>query len=267
MRVIDQRRFPPASPKLVEGRRAEKRLLPTRDCAGGFKDDGEPVRPALSKPEFKPGLRGHTNDELKVRGFHRGQGTKVSPAKGRIYVSNRFSAARDCLAPRLGPYVFERRNLLFAARSPNRYRTMANRVQHPPTTLCPRLPAAGAGGFPPTRFLDFLDAKCPMQLSHSSWTKKAVRSILRLDAVSTSKCTPLRLVLPVSPDLQKSPRMACDHQVLIGWQVRMQRRGCRLCLSADHVRGSPLRPAPALASGSPGRSPLGSEQHFRQPRR
>src|SRR4029077_1445730 len=34
VRVIDQRRFPPASPKLVEGTAGGKRLLPTRGCAG-----------------------------------------------------------------------------------------------------------------------------------------------------------------------------------------------------------------------------------------
>ena len=43
---------------------------------------------------------------MKVRGFHQGQVYQsVTPAEGRIYVSNRFSASRSSLAPRLGPYM------------------------------------------------------------------------------------------------------------------------------------------------------------------
>src|SRR5579863_555593 len=82
VKVIEQRRFPPASPKLVEGRRAEKRLLPTRDCAGGFNNDGEPVRPALSKPELRRGPRGHTSDEVESARIPSGPGvSKSHPSK------------------------------------------------------------------------------------------------------------------------------------------------------------------------------------------
>jgi hypothetical protein len=104
VKVIEQRRFPPASPKLVEGTAGGKRQLPTRDCAGGFSDDGDPVRPALSKPELRRGSRGHTSDEVESARIPSGPGVpKCPPAKGRINLSNRFSAPRDSLAPRLGP--------------------------------------------------------------------------------------------------------------------------------------------------------------------
>ena len=82
VRVIDQRRFPPASPKLVEGTAGGKRLLPTRDCAGGFNNDGEPVRPALSKPELRRGPRGHTSDEVESARIPSGPGvSKSHPSK------------------------------------------------------------------------------------------------------------------------------------------------------------------------------------------
>jgi hypothetical protein len=49
-----------------------------------------------------------------VRGFHQGQGYQsVTPAKGRIYVSNRFSASRNSLAPRLGPCICLNEHLFF----------------------------------------------------------------------------------------------------------------------------------------------------------
>src|SRR5438477_11932243 len=55
---------------------------------------------------------------LKVRGFHQGQGCQsLTPAKGRIYVSNRFSASGNSLAPRLGPYMSQRSTYAILRRS------------------------------------------------------------------------------------------------------------------------------------------------------
>jgi hypothetical protein len=65
VRAIEQHRFPPASPKLVEGRRAENGYYQPKIAQAVFNDDGEPVRPALSKPELRRGPRGHTSDEVE----------------------------------------------------------------------------------------------------------------------------------------------------------------------------------------------------------
>ena len=74
VRVIEQRRFPPASPKLVEGRRAENGYYQPEIAQVVFDDDGEPVRPALSKPELRRGPRGHTSDEVESARIPSGPG-------------------------------------------------------------------------------------------------------------------------------------------------------------------------------------------------
>jgi hypothetical protein len=77
---------------------------------------------------------------VKVRGFHQGQGYQsVTPAEGRIYVSNRFSA-RESLAPRLGPYMPQ----LVVAGLDHRctWRSLVARARHPRTVHCAEYPQA-----------------------------------------------------------------------------------------------------------------------------
>jgi hypothetical protein len=82
VRVIEQHRFPPASPKLVEGRRAENGYYQPEIAQVVFDDDGEPVRPALSKPELRRGPRGHTSDEVESARIPSGPGvSKCHPSR------------------------------------------------------------------------------------------------------------------------------------------------------------------------------------------
>jgi transposase IS116/IS110/IS902 family protein len=82
VRVIEQRRFPPASPQAVEGRPAENGYYQPEIAPTVFDDDGEPVRPALSKPELRRGLRGHMSDEVESARIPSGPGvSKSHPSK------------------------------------------------------------------------------------------------------------------------------------------------------------------------------------------
>ena len=87
VRVIGQCRFPPASPKLVEGRRAENGYYQPEIAQAVFDDDGEPVRPALSKPELRRGPRGYMSDEVESVRIPSGPGVSNSHASKRPDIS------------------------------------------------------------------------------------------------------------------------------------------------------------------------------------